>query len=434
MRPYLPLVLTALCPLLAGADWPQWRGPSFNGSTVETSLPEKWTQSENIAWKAELPGPSAGTPVIAQDRVFLPGTDKSSDSLLAMCYDRKTGELLWQHTIAKGVQQDYRSNYASCSPATDGEVVVFFYGNGDLVTFDLDGQKLWDTNLGPFAFQWTFASSPLLYDGKLYLQILQRNVPVRGRGRRGDNPSYLLALDPRTGKEIFRHERPSKAVVESLEAYSTPLPLELNGRRELVVVGGDAITGHNPETGEELWRWGTWNPSRIPHWRLVPSPVEGDGVLLACAPKGDPVYAVRTGGKGEMSDDDALVWVSKREQNAISSDVPTPAFYDDDFFILNKDRRILSRVVPKTGEVKWSTSLPGREKYEASPLAGDGKIYVMNFDGEVSVVDAESGDVTVTIPMEPALDNEDKVRSSIVAAHGQLFIRTNTRLYCVGAQ
>jgi outer membrane protein assembly factor BamB len=366
--------------------------------------------------------------------VFLSGVDSAEDRLQAMCFDRIGGKLLWKRDVARGIRQDDKSTYASASPVTDGKKAIFFFGNGDLICFDPAGSQRWARNIqkdyGPFAFNWTFSSSPLLYEGKLYLQVLQRDVPVRGRGLDDrENQSYLLALDPENGKTLWRALRPSEAVAESREAFSTPIPFTHNGRDEVLLTGGDALTGHDPQTGKELWRWGTWNPKRIGHWRLVPSPVAGGGVILACAPKGDPVYAVKAGGTGKL-DDGGLAWVS-RQNRQISADVPTPAFYDGDFFLLSDVRKSLSRVEPATGKVKWTVSTPGRVKYEASPLAADGKIYLINFDGQVAVLSAANGDVLHTIPMDDPAGGE-VVRASIIAAHGQLFIRTTRTLYCVG--
>jgi outer membrane protein assembly factor BamB len=237
-------------------------------------------------------------------------------------------------------------------------------------------------------------------------------------------------MDPATGKTLWRHVRPSKARAESREAFSTPIPFEYRGQRQLLIAGGDCLTAHDPGDGAELWRWGTWNPERITHWRLVPSPVAGDGIILACAPKRDPIYALQAGGSGVLSDD-ALAWVSWDDRE-ISADVPTPAFCDGDFFVLSDVRKCLSRVEPQTGKVKWTIQTPGRAKYEASPLAADGKIYLINFDGQVTVVQAADGQVINVIPMDQPTDGE-MVRASISAAQGQLFIRTTRNLYCVGA-
>jgi len=428
------LFVLAILSVAQANDWPQWRGPYFNGSTDEKNLPSDWSQTENIAWSVDLPGSSAATPIIQADRIFLSGVDSEEEVLLAMCFERMSGKLLWKHDIAQGTSHDKRSTFAASSPLTDGKIVVFFYANGDLVCFDSDGDRRWARNLhkdyGPFAFQWTFASSPTLFNGKLYVQILQRDVPVRGRGLSGQkNESYLLALNPNTGETLWRVIRPSQARRESREAYSTPIPFTLNGKQQLLIAGGDALTGHDLETGKELWRWGTWNPRRITHWRLVPSPVTGEDIILACAPKTDPIYAIRPNGTGIL-DDSAIAWTSLEEKK-VTSDVPTPAYYDGDFFVLSDLRKYLSRVEPRTGKVKWGIDTPGRAKYEASPLAADGKIYIINHDGEAAVIHAENGKILNVIPMDSTSGGE-VVRASIVAAQGQLFIRTTRKLYCVG--
>ncbi len=412
-----------------GADWAQWRGPSFDGSSTEKGLPTQWTK-ENVAWQLDLPGPSAGTPVILGDRVFVTSSDDRTKTLHAMCVDRKTGKVLWQNKTGDGVNRDDKSNYASPSPIADENRAIFFYGNGTLVAFDHAGKELWNRSItkdyGDFAFQWTFGSTPLLHKGKLYLEILQRDQPVHGKGKAGAE-SFLLAVDPANGKTLWKLNRPSEAVQESLEAYSTPMPYTANGREEILITGGDCVTGHDPETGKELWRWGTWNPNKITHWRLVPSPIAGGGVVLACAPKNDPVYAIKLGGNGKLSDS-AIAW--KSEPKSVTSDVPTPAFAEGDFFVQSESRRMIWRVSPADGKVKWSVELPGRKRYEASPTVADGKIYTMDFGGNVVILDANKGEILNTIAMGEA--NDDMIRSSIPVAHGQVFIRTNSKLFCVG--
>lgn len=125
------------------ANWPQWRGPSFNGSTDETNLPSNWSRTENVAWSAALAGAAAATPVVWEDRVFLSGVDVARDTLQAMCFDRRRGKLLWNHEVAQGIRRDSGSNYASASPVTDGQHAIFLYGNGDLVCFDFAGGRRW---------------------------------------------------------------------------------------------------------------------------------------------------------------------------------------------------------------------------------------------------------------------------------------------------
>ncbi len=412
------VALTMTIPLFAG-DWQNWRGPAFNGSSDETNLPEEFSKTENVAWSVDLPGVGSCTPIVSGDHVFLTSTDKDNDALLVLAMDRKNGQTLWQHKVGEKIRKDTRSTFAAPSPTTDGKTVVYFFGSGEMVACNFKGEKQWEKNLGPFAFGWTFSTSPVIFEGTLYMQILQR----------GEGASVILGMDPATGKEKFRHVRPTQANAESQESFNTPMPFEFNGRKELLVAGGDYLSGHDLETGEELWQWGTWNPKHIGHWRLVPSPVAGGGVVLACAPKRDPIYAIKAGGREKLTDD-AIAWTSK-ETRALSSDVPTPACYDGDFFVLSDVRKYLSRVDPKTGKVKWTTVTPGRKKYEASPLAADGKIYLINFDGEVAIINAEDGKVKRVIPMETE-PIDGYVRSSIIASHGQLYIRTTNKLFCIG--
>ena len=418
---------------MTAADWPQWRGPAFNGSSDEKNPPINFSKSEGVKWTVDLPGPSAATPIVFGDYVFVSTPDLETQSVVALAIDRKSGKMLWKDKVADGYRRDDRSNYAAPSPATDGKRVVFFYGNGEMVAYELTGKRIWSRNIqkdyGEFAFQWTFSTSPLLYEGKLYMQVLQRDVPANGRGRKdGPNESYLLAMDPATGKSLWKIVRPCEAVAESRESFSTPVPFEHAGRKEILVVGGDCITGHDPETGKELWRWGTWNPDKITHWRLVPSPAAGAGIILACAPKGSPVYAVKAGGQGTLSDSH-IAWKSV-EQRMVSSDVPTPAFYGGDFLLLSDMRKAISRVEPSSGKVKWTLELPGRSKFEASPTVADGKAYLINFAGDVAIVDVEKGELIKMIPMGE--ERDDMTRSVVALARGQLFIRTNRKLYCIG--
>ncbi len=434
-RNLFALALTfALSSSALAENWPQWRGPHFNGSAEAKNLPATWTK-DSVRWTTDLPGPSAATPIIWGNFVFISTADQQSRTLHALCLDRKTGRILWDKKTGDGIQRDGKSNFAAPSPVADAGRVFFFYSNGTLVAFDHEGNERWQRSItkdyGDFAFNWTFSSSPMLYNGRLYLQDLQRDVPVNGHGlKNGPIDSFLLAMDPATGKTLWRQVRPSKASAESHEAYSTPIPFEYQGRREILVAGGDCLTGHDADTGREIWRWGTWNPTRIGHWRLVPSPVPGDGVVLVCAPKMAPVYAIKAGLSG-LLDDSAIAWTSE-DNRQVSADVPTPLFYQDDFFVLSDVRKSLSRVDPKTGHAKWTVDLPGRGKFEASPTGADGKIYMINFKGEVVVASAADGKILATIPMgEPG---DDMIRSTVSVADGELFIRTNHKVFCVGGK
>jgi outer membrane protein assembly factor BamB len=413
---------------LSAEDWPQWRGPHFNGSSEEKNLPARLSPEKSILWTLPLSGPSASTPIISGEKIFLSGSDKDNQALLALCIERTTGKVLWQRKISDGFKRDDRSNLSSPSPVTDGKTVCFFYGNGEIACFDTAGKPLWRRNIeqeyGEFAFQWTFSSSPLLFNGRLFVQVLQRDQPVHSRGNEGGE-SYVLCLEPETGRTLWKQVRNTEAQAESREAFSTPIPVEVEGKPQIVIAGGDMLSGIEPSTGNEIWRWGTWNPTRIGHWRLVPSPVAGAGVILACAPKKSPVYAVRPGA-GSL-DEKALAWASS--ERAVSSDVPTPAFAKGDFFVLSDVSKALSRVSPD-GSIKWTTETPGRVKYEASPLFADDKIYTVNFNGDVVVYDATDGKILSEAAFGAPEDKQ--VRAMIVVSQGNLFLRTDTKLVCIG--
>lgn len=445
-------VVALLTAALSAQDWPHWRGARYDGSAQAEGLPIDFDQSKGVRWSCDLPGPAACTPIVVGDRVFLSSVD--GDKLVALCVRRTDGEVLWRKdaggTYRKGIAKDPRSNYASPSPTTDGERVVFFFGNGDLVAYDFAGDEQWRRNIqedyGDFAFQWTFSASPTLFEGKLFLPVLQRDEPVDGggRGRRkaqaepeeaSDPPaaieSFVLAIDPGTGETIYKHVRPSPARVESLESYTTMIPfVGEGGRKEMLLAGGDVLTGHDPATGKELWRWGTWNPGhREQWWRLVPSVVTGAGVALACGPKRAPVFAVKLGGSGEL-DDKALLWQSEGRPNPVSTDVPTPAFDAGFFYVLGDLHAALSKVDAKDGKVVWTLAMPGEHLWRASPTVADGKVWCMNHNGEVVVVDAAKGEIVHRAKM--GNEDDDQTCSSVVVAHGALFIRTNSKLFCVG--
>jgi outer membrane protein assembly factor BamB len=430
-----------------GQNWGNWRGPNFNGSSDEKGLPAKFSPTEGVKWSTAMPGPSAATPIIWGDSVFVSSTDMGAKQLLAICLDRATGKVRWQQSVGSGyktagqgneVQLDDRSNYASPSPVTDGKRVIFFYGNGDLVALDFKGKKLWSRNLqqdyGDFGFSFTFSSSPQLYEGRLYMQVLQRNRPIGARGKEGAE-SYLVSLDPATGKDQWRVVRPAPAEAESLEAYSTPIPFVHKGRKEILIAGGDILTGHDPATGRELWRWGTYNqdpedPSsrhRRKDFRLVPSPVGGGGVVLSCGPKLKPVFAVKAGLTGDVTNS-GTAWHSE-SRSVVTSDVPTPLFYRDRFYVASDVKKSLSAVAAADGKVLWSVATPGRGPVWASPTAADGKIYAMSLLGEVGVFDAESGELLAANAMAT---DENEIRSGVAVSGGNLFIRTNSRLFCVG--
>lgn len=413
-------------------NWPQWRGPLFNGSSPEKNLPETWTK-ETVKWTAPLPGPSGATPAVWGDSIFISSPD-AQKNLLLLCLDRKDGKVRWQKQIATGDLTVGRGNMASPSPVTDGKNVFVLYGTGDLAALDFDGNIQWQRNLGAdygrFAIMWLYGSSPLLFDGRLYVQVLQRspvpnNYPALAGGDSA-RESYLLALDPASGKTLWKTARPTEARMESAESYATPVPaIGADGKAQLLLVGGNCLTGHDPATGAELWRGYGLNPKDGEWMRIVASPVSAAGLAIACGPKKEPMLAFRTDGKGDITTT-GLAW---KDEERKTPDVCTPAYDGHRLYVVDGDGHTLTAFDPQTGGKIWVGELPDRTVIRSSPTVADGKIYIVNEKGTVMVCAAgDEFKVLATIPMGDA----EGTRASVAVSGGQLFLRTTEALYCVG--
>ena len=422
-------------------DWSNWRGPNYNGSTSDTfSYPENFSINNGLKWSFDLPGASASTPVVNDDLVFLSTVSTKSSTkdgeLLAICLDRKSGKLIWEKNVGSGYKPgngdglthklDSKSNYASPSPVAYGGGAVFFFGNGDLININRGGEIVWSKNIqkgfGDFCFQWTFAATPTVIGSRVYLPVLQRDEPVHGRGK-ANAKSFIHCFNLRDGSTLWSYERKTAAKMESRESFTTLIPYQ----GDLLLAGGDFLSSHDPERGHENWRWGTWNQGhKQAWWRLVPSPVPGKFKVLVCAPKGAPVYAVKI--PENETKVSSLIWDSSGEKQ-VTSDVPTPLYYRERFYVLSDLKKNLSCLDEDTGEIVWNLSLPGKYKWRSSPTGGDGKIYLMNHNAMVLVVDADKGSIIHQTKMGGTYD--DLTRSSIVLNRGSLLIKTNEKLYCI---
>ena len=422
------IFLTAVA-ALAG-DWRQWRGPYLNGSSDETDLPASFSRTENVAWTARMPGTSGATPIVLGDRVFVSSTVTGSRDLVGLCYRAKDGEFLWRRTLGRGAPVP-RADLASPSPVTDGERVCFTYGSGDMAGLDLDGKVLWTRNLtkeyGCLAIMFGFGSSPLLYEGRLLLPVQRREKPYRynlgaNLPREGPFDCFLLAVDPKTGKTIYRHVRQTDAVDESREAYTTPSPCEADGRKQVIINGGTYVTSHDPATGRELWRWPYKTLSRPTQQRVISSVVVGEGLIFAPHARNDTgVIALAPGLSGRVPHEKFL-W----RFDSPTPDASTPLVYRGLLYILAGDTKVMTCLDPRTGKVKWQKALGGAGPYRASPTGADGKVHCLSEGGDVVILAAgeEFRELSrFSLRSTPS-------RSSIVAANGSLFIRTADELLC----
>ncbi len=395
-------------------NWPNWRGPTRDGLSSETGLPVEWDTERNVAWKLEMPARSGSTPVIWNERIFL-NVAVDDDNIELWVLDRADGTMLWRRHLSDGNRRLQKQNLSSPSPVTDGERVWVMTGTGILTAFDFEGNELWRRDIqesyGRFGLNWGYASSPLLYEGALYVPVLH--------GMRTDDPSYLLRIDAATGETTWRVERPTLARRESPDSYITPAVLQYDGVTEIVITGGDAVTGHDPDTGEELWRADGLNPRREGNYRIVASPVVHDGVIYAPT-RIRPMLVLRPGGRGDVLETH-VIW-----QTNDGPDVPTPVSDGEYLYVVN-DRGIVFVKDAKTGEPVYGPQRLARGTYSASPVLADGKIYITNENGVTSVF--RDGPEFELLAEN---DFDEYTLSSPAISDGQIFMRTTGHLYAIG--
>jgi outer membrane protein assembly factor BamB len=394
-------------------NWPQWRGPSLNGLSGEKNLPVRWTTEENIVWKLALPGLSGATPIIWRDFVFLNVAD--GDNLFLWAVDRKKGTVVWQKPLGTGNVKMRKHNMSSPSPVTDGRNVYIMTGTGIFKSFDFSGKELWSRDIqkdyGQFGLNWGYASSPLLLDDSLYVQVLH--------GMKTDDPSYVMRIDKKTGKTIWKVERSTAAIRESPDSYTTPGLLRYGKNVEIVITGGDCVTGHDPATGRELWRANGLNPENNPFYRIVASPVIFNDIIYAPT-RVKPLLALKAGGRGDITSSHVL-WSTVN-----GPDVPTPVTDGKYFYVVN-DRGIMWCFDAKTGQEIYGQQRIKSGIYSSSPVLADDKIYITNEDGLTTVVKAGP---KFEVLAENALN--DFCLSSPAISGGQIFIRTSGHLFCIG--
>jgi outer membrane protein assembly factor BamB len=420
-------------------NWPQWRGPSGTGVSTEKGLPTTWSRDRNIAWRAPLHGLGVSSPIVWGDRVFVTsqigatalrpgmhptlvqGPDAASSgerplggarpsardekiAFLVAAYSVTDGRRLWEYQLdAEGPFPEVheKRNLATPSPVTDGERVYAWFSNGQLVSLDsATGKPVWTRRLGreyaPFDLDWGHSSSPALYQDRLILVCFQ------------NSSSLLLALDKKSGKELWRVDRE-----KGLKSYSTPLVIDTPKGPELIVNSSERVEAYNPVTGKLLWQFDESN--RFP----IPMPVYNDGILyLSRGYRSGPYMAVRAGGTGEVSKTE-VVWRVPTGAPYVSSIV-----YYDGLIYMASELGIVTAIDAKTGEHVWRERLGGF--YSASPVAADGKIYLVSETGDTLVLRAgRKPDVLARNAL-----GEQCVASPAIAS-GRLFIRTGSALLAI---
>ena len=414
------IVAVATAATLSAENWPQWRGPAKNGVSTEKGLPLKWNTTENIAWKLAMPGRSGSTPIIWGETIFLNiGTADGSGDLELWAVDRADGRTKWKRHIAGGNHIERKQNMSSPSPVTDGTTVWVMTGVGVLKAFDFEGTELWMRDIqkdyGRFGLAWGYASSPLLHNGDLIVQVIH--------GMTTDDPSYVLRIDSKSGKTIWRVERPTTAIVESPDSYTTPAALtvgEKGDATEIVVTGGDVVTAHDPATGKELWRMDGLNPQKNPNYRIIASPLAVRDIVIAPT-RERPMLAIKGGGRGDVTSTHRL-WSFNN-----GPDVPTPVS-DGKLLYTITDRGVAYALDLLTGKIVYGPERLRPDTYSASPVLAEDRIYVTSENEGLTSVYAAGP--RFQLLAENPLD--DYCLSSPAISEGQIFIRTTGHLWAIG--
>ncbi len=429
-RKYLAsLIIYLFCTVIVTAgNWPDWRGPNQDGSTDEKGVVKTFSETENVIWSTDMPGVGASTPLVVEGKIFLTSADKDDNSkLYALCLDQKSGNELWRKEFPTNGRKVPLNNLVSSSAATDGKAVYFLFGSGDLAAYDYNGNELWARKLeqefGNISIKFGYSSSPLIYDGKLFVLIQRR--PQSYRKPDSDTlDSFLLAIDPKTGKDIYRHIRLTDAIDEALDSYSSPMPFDLNGSKQIVIMAADYVTGHDAHTGKEEWRY-QYAPKKNRLWRNIASVVTADGIVYGVRSRGSGLFALKPANIGKL-DESHVLWT----YDGPTPDSSTPLIYRGSIYVVDDvKKKVLSCLDLKTGEQKWQQKLPGKNPYYASFTASDGIIYGMDESGDVIILAADSTKFDMLANVD--LDAKPS-RSSIAIADGNIFIRTAKKLYCIG--
>ncbi len=400
----LSLVMMLLVPAARGADsnWPRWRGPQQDGHTSDTSLPQKWS-AENIVWKTPLPGIGQSSPIIWGNRIFLTSALDGGRERLVFCVDRTTGKIVWQRSAWKGGPEPSHgmNGWASASCVTDGQIVVAFFGRGGLHAYRVDGTPLWSRDLGRFEGPWGTAACPIIVDD-LVIQNCDADVDAQ-----------LVALDKRTGKDVWRTER------RDYRGWSTPIVISPGARRELVLNGHEGVQAFDPATGRELWFCqsvrGRGEPTVTP---------AGDLLCVINGLTGGEIYGVRPGGSGDVTATH-MPWHTPRRG---ARDTPSPIVIGNYILVCDMSG-VMACYNAVDGREIWRERLTG--KISGSPIATGGLAYFLNEAGKTFVI--EPGPALKVVAESGLPASRDEIfRASLTPLAGQWFIRSTTTLYCVG--
>lgn len=402
----------------AQENWPQWRGPNLDNVSKAKGLPSILDES-TLAWKIEMPGPAGASPIVWGKNIFVTSVDGDGLALLCITTD---GKIKWKKPLIgdnKNVRMD-RGNSASPSPLTDGKH-VWVLSIGTLQCFDFDGELVWKKDLeseyGDFKIQFGMTSTPILDDGRLYVQLIHGSMRERG-----SSTGWIVALDAKDGKEIWKFKRETDATAENKHAYTSPTLYKGSGKSCLLTHGGDFVIGHSLKDGTEIWRCGGFNPKGEGYnrfLRLVSSPVCSKDLIVVPTAKNGPVYGLKPDLEGDVTEDsDAKIWKVKKG----TPDVATPLIHDGVVY-LARENGVVIGLDAKNGEQLFQERVLS-DKHRSSPVVADDKIYLLGRKGKAIVLKPGR---EFEIVSESELKEE--ITASPAIAGGQVFVRSYKSLF-----
>ena len=404
-----------LTAVIAQADnWPQWRGPEGNGVVPAGDFPTEFSQQANLAWSVDLPGKGSSTPAVYGGKVFL--TVPKNDQDTVMCFDLK-GRPLWEKVLGadrKGQRVHKNGSTSNPSPVVDANQVYVYFQSGRLVALTHAGERKWETNLqerwGEDTLWWPLGSSPVLAGGNVVVPVIH------------EGSSYLAAFDCKSGDVAWKTDRNYKTKKETDQAYTTPQVVRDDSGNEVVVTwGADHLTGHAAKGGKLVWECGGFNPKDEAMWRVIASPALSDGIAVVPYGRTKFVAGVRLGGQGDVTESNRL-W----ERRGFGADCPSPVARDGRVYLLT-DRGAIHCLDLKTGEDIWEEKLPrASAKFFSSPVLAGDLLYAGREDGTLFCVKVEDEGIDVL--------NEVDLGESIIAApvlvDGKLLVRAGKELFC----
>jgi outer membrane protein assembly factor BamB len=389
--------------IVSAENWPWWRGPRSDGTSLDKNLPIYWSTTSNVLWKTAIPGQGHASPIVWGDRLFTVTALADQQSRVLLCFDRQSGKIVWQKTVLVSPFEGKHSlnSHASSTPATDGELVYVAFLDVDkmfVAAYDFDGKQRWVVRPGVFSSRHGFCSSPLLFKDK---------VIVNGDH---DGESYLVALDRKTGKTLWKTPRENHT-----RSYCAPLVRELGGRTQMVLTGDKCVASYDPNDGKRHW------VIDGPTEQFVASPVYSERTGLVYITGGYPdhhILAIRPDGTGNVTQTH-IAWRTTRG----AAYVPSP-IVEGDYFLIVSDQGFANCFEAASGKLLWQERVG---EHHASLVSANGLVYFLSDNGVMNVVRPGP-------QLEIIARNElgEKCFASPALSDGWIFLRGDEHIFCIG--